>query len=88
MELDSKSKEVAAEKQEEEARVYKPLVPFPPRLKKVQLDEQFNQFMDMFYKLEINIPFVEALSQMPNYVNFMKEIMSNKRRLERCGTVS
>ena len=42
----------------------------------------------MFKKLEIDIPFVDALDQRPNYVKFMKEIMSNKRKLEAHGTVN
>ena len=36
----------------------------------------------------MNLPFVEALAQMPNYVKFMKEIMSNKKKLDSYGTVS
>ena len=40
----------------------------------------------MFKKLEINIQFVDALAQMSNYVKFLKEIMSNKRKLEAYGT--
>ena len=42
----------------------------------------------MFKKLEINIPFSDPLAQMPNYVKFMKEIMSNKKKLEAYGTVN
>ena len=38
--------------------------------------------------MEVNIPFVDPLAQMHNYVKFMKEIMSNKRKLEGYGTVS
>ena len=41
----------------------------------------------MFKKLEVNIPFSDALAQMPNYVKFMKDIMSNKRKLEANGMV-
>ena len=37
--------------------------------------------MEVFKKLHINIPFVNALEQMPNYVKFMKDILSRKRRL-------
>ena len=36
----------------------------------------------MFKKLSINILFVEALEKMPNYIKFMKEVMSKKMRLE------
>ena len=32
--------------------------------------------------MSINIPFVEALEKMPNYIKFIKEVMSKKRRLE------
>ena len=56
-------------------------VPYPQRLKKHKLDKQFTKFMDVFKKLHINIPFVDALEQMPSYVKFMKDILSQKRRL-------
>ena len=32
-------------------------------------------------QLYINIPFVEALEQMPNYVKFFKDILARKMRL-------
>lgn len=38
--------------------------------------------MEIFRKLHINIPFVEAISQIPKYEIFLKEIISNKRKLE------
>ena len=37
--------------------------------------------MDVFKKLHINIPFADAREQMPSYVKFMKDILSQKRRL-------
>ena len=42
----------------------------------------------MFNKFEVNIPFAKALAQVPNYVKFMKEIMSNKKKLDAYGTLS
>ena len=53
-----------------------PPVPYPQRLKKHKLDKQFTKFMDVFKKLHINIPFADALEQMPSYVKFMKDILS------------
>ena len=38
--------------------------------------------MDVFKNLHINIPFADALEQMPSYVKFMKDILSQKRRLD------
>ena len=42
----------------------------------------------MFKKIEINIPFAEALAQMPNYAKFLKDILSKKRRFAEEGVVS
>ena len=42
---------------------------------------------NMFKKLEVNIPFVDSLAQMPNYVKFMKKI-TIKKNLDSHGTVS
>ncbi|KAJ4724584.1 DNA-directed DNA polymerase [Melia azedarach] len=66
---------------------YVPPIPFPQRLRKNKLDKQFSKFLDVFKKLHINIPFVDALEQIPSYVKFMKEILSNKRKLEENETV-
>ena len=47
-------------------------IPYPQRLKKGKLEKQFAKFFDIFKKLHINIPFLEALENMPSYVKFMK----------------
>ena len=38
-------------------------------------------------KLHINIPFIDAIVGMPAYGKFLKEILSNKRKLEDFGEV-
>ncbi|XP_020254122.1 uncharacterized protein LOC109831194 [Asparagus officinalis] len=67
---------------------YKPPLPFPQRQVKAKLEKQFGKFIEILKKLHINIPFVEAISQMPSYAKFLKEILSNKRRLEEYETVA
>ncbi|KAL5549750.1 hypothetical protein UlMin_004981 [Ulmus minor] len=57
-------------------------VPFPQRLWKQNLDKQFSKFIDIFKSLHINLPFVDILEKMPKYAKFLKEVLSNKRRLE------
>ncbi|XP_030477993.2 uncharacterized protein LOC115695035 [Cannabis sativa] len=52
------------------------------RLRKNNTDKQFSKFLEVFRKLHINIPFAEALEQMPSYIKFMKEILSKKRKME------
>ncbi|XP_058756189.1 uncharacterized protein LOC131629421 [Vicia villosa] len=55
-------------------------LPFPTRNKKKgQHEKNFEIFFEMFKKLELNIPFLEALEQMPTYAKFMKDIISKKR---------
>ena len=44
--------------------------------------------MEVFKKLHINIPFTDALEQMPNYVKFMKDILSKKKRISDFETVN
>ena len=41
----------------------------------------------MFKNIKVNIPFVEALAQMPYYAKFMKDILSKKRKLNEEGVV-
>ena len=63
-------------------------IPYPQRLKKSKLEKQFAKFLDIFKKLHINIPFMEALENMPSYVKFMKKILASKKKLEEYGTIT
>ncbi|XP_073153151.1 uncharacterized protein [Henckelia pumila] len=62
--------------------------PFHADLKKAKLDSQFANFLEVFKKLNINISFADALMQMPSYAKFLKEILSNKRKLEEHAMIS
>ena len=64
------------------------LVPYPQRLRRNKLDKQFTKFMEVFKKININIPFTYALEKMPSYVKFVKDILSRKRRLSEFETVN
>ncbi|KAL5573532.1 hypothetical protein UlMin_023129 [Ulmus minor] len=66
----------------------KPPPPFPQRFQKQQQDKKFQKFLDVLKQLHINIPFVEALEQMPNYVKFMKDMLMKKRRFGEFETVA
>ncbi|XP_016173223.1 uncharacterized protein LOC107615695 [Arachis ipaensis] len=58
---------------------YKPKMPYPQRLQKASKDKQFSRFLEVFRKLQINIPFAVALEQMLLYAKFIKELLTNKR---------
>ena len=74
-------KESNDQKNKEGVPTYTPSVPFPQRLQKSRREEQFSKFLDIFKKIEINIPFAEVISQMPLYAKFLKEILSKKRKI-------
>ncbi|XP_030483401.2 uncharacterized protein LOC115699997 [Cannabis sativa] len=57
-------------------------IPYPQRLHKNKMDKQFSKFLEIFKKLHSNIPFIEALEQMPTYLKFMKDILSKKMKLK------
>ena len=76
-------KKSCEQKQKEKVKAYTLVVPFPQRIQKAKKEEQFSKFLEIFKKIEINIPFAEALTQMPNYAKFLKDILNRKRRLLR-----
>ncbi|EEF41198.1 conserved hypothetical protein, partial [Ricinus communis] len=61
---------------------YQPKIPYPARAKQAEAKEQFSKFLDIFRQLHINLPFIDALEQMPKYAKFLKDILSRKRKLE------
>ena len=42
----------------------------------------------MLKKIQVNIPFVEAIAQMSKYAKFLKDLISNKKKLEEMETVT
>ena len=46
------------------------------------------KYLEMFKKIQMNIPFIEAISHMPHYAKFLKEIVSNKKKLEEYATIA
>ena len=72
----------------EDKQACMPAIPFPQRLQKAKMEEQFSRFLDVFKKIEINLPFAEALTQMPNYAQFLKDILSKKRKFAEQGVVN
>jgi len=56
-------------------------LPYPHLAKKKKKEEsQFKKFMELFSQLQVNIPFGEALDQMPTYAKFMKDLLTGRRK--------
>ncbi|XP_019057368.1 PREDICTED: LOW QUALITY PROTEIN: uncharacterized protein LOC109116428 [Tarenaya hassleriana] len=60
-----------------------PSVPFPSCLRKHNEDSQFAKFAEMLKKLEVTMPFTEAILQIPSYTKFLKDILTKKRVVEK-----
>nr|GFA09519.1 reverse transcriptase domain-containing protein [Tanacetum cinerariifolium] len=46
------------------------------------MEAQYEKFLNMIRAVRINVPLVDVLAGMPNYGNFLKELVSNKHKLE------
>ncbi|KAK4731277.1 hypothetical protein R3W88_024265 [Solanum pinnatisectum] len=51
-------------------------------MKREKLDKYFGKFLEILKQLHMNIPFAEVITQMPAYAQFLKEVLSSKRKLE------
>ncbi|XP_045804300.1 uncharacterized protein LOC123897629 [Trifolium pratense] len=61
---------------------YQPPIPYPQRFEKSKSEGQFRKFVELLKKLNITIPFTEAITQMPSYAKFLKEILTKKKKIE------
>jgi len=57
--------------------------PFPPRaIPSKKIEEVDRKILETFRKVEVNIPLLDAIKQIPIYVKFLKELCTHKRRLK------
>ncbi|XP_021726816.1 uncharacterized protein LOC110693942 [Chenopodium quinoa] len=64
-----------------EARNLDGPVPFPGRLAERKLNDKFAKFLSVMKNLHISLPFLEVVTQKPSYSKFLKDILTNKRKL-------
>jgi hypothetical protein len=70
--------------------MYVPLlrfVPFPQRLVKSDLVQQFGKVGEWMRKLNLTVSFIKAITQMLTYAKCLKEIMSKNKGLKEVETV-
>ncbi|GJY81577.1 reverse transcriptase domain-containing protein [Tanacetum coccineum] len=46
------------------------------------MEAQYEKFLDMIRAVRINVPLIDVLAGMPNYGKFLKELISNKHKIE------
>ena len=69
------------QKQKDKVQAYTPAVPLPETLQKAKMEEQFSKFLEIVKNIEISIPFADAITKMPNYAKFLKDILSKKKKI-------
>ena len=61
-------------------RVYYPNVPYPSRLQKKKADSQFSELYDLLSKVNVNLPLLSVVTNIPSYAKFFKELSTRKRK--------
>ncbi|GKC95702.1 reverse transcriptase domain-containing protein [Tanacetum coccineum] len=59
---------------------------FPNRVRKENKNTAMELFLENLKKLDINIPFIEALLQIPKYAKYLKSLLTNKSKLKEAYT--
>ncbi|VFQ83062.1 unnamed protein product [Cuscuta campestris] len=64
--------------------IYKPQPPFPSKYQSQRKNskEPDDEIFEMFKKVQVNIPLLNAIKNVPKYAKFLKEMCTNKRRLK------
>ncbi|XP_019260092.1 PREDICTED: uncharacterized protein LOC109238117 [Nicotiana attenuata] len=77
-----KKEETSRREESDDVSKHMHALPFPQKIYREKLDKQFERFLDMLREVNVNLPFIEFLSQMPAYTKFLKEILIKKRKIE------
>ncbi|XP_027157077.1 uncharacterized protein LOC113758414, partial [Coffea eugenioides] len=56
--------------------------PFPSRLEKPKKQDKEKEVLEIFRKVEINIPLLDAIKQVPRYAKFLRDLCANRKRLK------
>ncbi|XP_026420135.1 uncharacterized protein LOC113316129 [Papaver somniferum] len=60
---------------------YVPPLPFPRRFDNAKKVEQDKEILDIFKKIHVNIPLIDAIRQVPKYTRVLKDLCTRKKRL-------
>ncbi|XP_023746713.1 uncharacterized protein LOC111894850 [Lactuca sativa] len=78
---DEKKEEMVEKKKPEEKEAKITPLPFPSRLRSNKKEREDSEIMAMFRKVEVNIPLLDAIKQVPRYAKFLKELCTSKKKL-------
>jgi len=83
LELNIDSNQTTREIGEKKREPYKPIPLFPSRFRNLtsKVNEANQEILETLNKVEINIPLLDAIKQVPRYAKFLKELCTTKRKL-------
>ncbi|CAN6552304.1 unnamed protein product [Malus baccata var. baccata] len=58
-----------------------PNVPFPRRFAQSKKEESEKDILDTFRNVQVNIPLLDAIKQVPRYAKFLKELCTTRKRI-------
>ncbi|XP_048446055.1 uncharacterized protein LOC125479937 [Pyrus x bretschneideri] len=76
-----RSKNTAEATAKNAERVYVPPMPYLKRLKPKAKDQQLIDFMKTLAKVQINLPLIDAIENIPSYAKFLKDVCTKKEKL-------
>ncbi|TQD74247.1 hypothetical protein C1H46_040222 [Malus baccata] len=56
-------------------------VPFPGRFRQSKKEEAEKDILETFRKVQVNMPLLDAIKQVPRYAKFLKELCTTRRRM-------
>ncbi|CAN6586186.1 unnamed protein product [Malus baccata var. baccata] len=63
------------------SNVIPPDVPFPSRFLQAKNEEEEKDVLEMFRKVHVNIPLLDAIKQIPKYAKFLKKLCTTRKRI-------
>lgn len=66
---------------------YQPLIPYPSQEKAHSLEKEHTMFINQVNGIRLNTPFIEALVKMPEYAEFLQDLLETHHQLEMTSKV-
>ena len=64
---------------------FKTFPPFPMSSFRSKIEDKEKEILEVFKKVELNIPLLDAIKQIPKYAKFLKELCTTKRAFKLKG---
>ena len=82
MELEKKSEKLEKIIVSKENNKFANPLPFPTTLQKQKVGDKTSKILEVLKQVKINIPLLDMIKQVPNYVNFLKDLCTTKRKIK------